>query len=158
MNDISLIKNIKRVIERKDIMFFYPEARYANVGTNSNLPESVGKLVKMLGVPVVTLNMKSNYLQSPIWNTTARKDVILRAEMTQIFTAEQVKNASVEQINNAVSEHLEYDEYRWQLEMKMPIKYPNRAKGLELVLYRCPEVYGGIFNALRWCCFELLLL
>ena len=58
VNDIALIKNIKRVMERKGILIYYPEARYANVGASSELPGSVGKLVKYLDVPVVTLNMR----------------------------------------------------------------------------------------------------
>lgn len=66
VDDLSLIKNIKKVLKRKGILVLYPEARYANVGTSSKLPLSVAKLVKMLKVPVVTLNMKGNYLQSPI--------------------------------------------------------------------------------------------
>ena len=60
VDDLSLVKNIKNVMERKGILVFYPEARYANVGTSSKLPVSVAKLVKMLKVPVVTLNMKGN--------------------------------------------------------------------------------------------------
>lgn len=138
VNDISLIKNIKRVIDRKGIMVYYPEARYANVGTSSKLPESVGKLAKMLNVPVVTINMKGNYLQSPIWNLSARKEARLEAEVTQIFSKEQLKNSSIEEINKKISEYLTYDEYKWQYEKKIKITYKKRAEGLELPLYKCP--------------------
>jgi hypothetical protein len=31
VNDIALIKNIKKVMERRGILVLYPEARYANV-------------------------------------------------------------------------------------------------------------------------------
>ena len=43
-------------MERRGILVLYPEARYANVGTSSALPKSVGKLAKYLDVPLVTLN------------------------------------------------------------------------------------------------------
>ena len=59
VNDIALVRNIKNVLNRGDIFVMYPEARYANVGTSSELPVSVGKLVKLMGVPLVTLNMQS---------------------------------------------------------------------------------------------------
>ena len=54
VNDIALVRNIKRCMERKGIVVIYPEARYANVGTSSELPASVGKLAKNLGVSVQT--------------------------------------------------------------------------------------------------------
>ncbi len=137
INDISLIKNIKRVLDRGDILVLYPEARYANVGTNSKLQMSVAKMVKKFGYPVVTLNMKGNYLQSPIWNLTKRKEARLTADMTYALTSEEVKNLSVEEIHSRLSELLEFDEYRYQRENRISIKYPKRAEGLELPLYQC---------------------
>ena len=139
VNDIALVKNIKRVIDRKGIMVYYPEARYANVGTSSKLPESVGKLAKMLKVPVVTLNMKGNYLQSPIWNTTIRKEARLEATITQIFTKEELSKASLDEVNTKIQEYLTYDEYKWQYETKQAITYEKRAEGIEYALYQCPS-------------------
>ena len=139
VNDIALIKNIKKVMQRKGILVMYPEARYANVGTSSKLPESVGKLAKYLDVPLVVLNMRGNYLQSPIWNLTMRKEVLLDATITQIYTREQLREATVEEVNAKLAEYLAYDEYAYQNEMKMAITYEKRAEGIELPLYQCPE-------------------
>lgn len=138
VNDLALIKNIQRVIKRNGILVLYPEARYANVGTNSKLPESVGKLAKMLKVPVVVINMRGNYLQSPIWNLTMRKEVKLEATITQVFTREELGKATISEINEKLQEFLTYDEYSWQYETKQAITYEKRAEGLELVLYQCP--------------------
>ncbi|MDR3304748.1 MAG: hypothetical protein LBS85_01770 [Clostridiales Family XIII bacterium] len=139
VDDLALIRNIKRVVERKGVLVLFPEARYANAGTSSRLLYTVGKLAKMLGVPVVVLNMHGNYLQSPIWNLKKRKGVRLEAEITQLFTKEELAAASLPQIMNAFREHLQYDEYAWQLQKDMRISFPNRAEGLELVLYKCPD-------------------
>ncbi len=138
VNDISLVKNIKRVIDKGRILVYYPEARYANVGTISKIPESVGKLAKMLKVPVVALNMKGNYLQSPIWNTAIRKEARLEAEITQIFTKEELAEASLDEVNAKIQKYLTYDEYKWQYETKQAITYKKRAEGIELALYKCP--------------------
>lgn len=139
VNDIALIKNIKKVMERRGILVLYPEARYANVGTSSALPKSVGKLAKYLDVPLVTLNMRGNYLQSPIWNLAKRKEVLLDATVTQIYTREELKKASVDEINAKIAEFLSYDEYEYQYRTKMAIAYPKRAEGIEMPLYRCPD-------------------
>lgn len=137
ISDINLVKNIQRVMKRKGILVLYPEARYANVGTSSELPTSTGKLVKLLGVPLVTINMKGNYLQSPIWNLKKRAGVKLDATLTQVLTAEEVKTKSVEEINALISQHLAYDEYKYQVDNNMKITYKDRAKGLEMPLYQC---------------------
>ncbi len=137
VDDMALIKNIKRVMERKGILVLYPEARYANVGTSSKLPISVAKMVKVLKVPVVTLNMKGNYLQSPIWNLTIRKEAKLLTDMTYALTKEEVVKLSVKEIYEKLSKLLAYDEYEWQREQKLKITYPKRAEGLHMPLYQC---------------------
>ena len=138
VNDLALVRNIKRVMDRKGILVLYPEARYANVGTHSVLPQSVGKLAKMLKVPVVVINMRGNYLQSPIWNLTVRKDAVLDATITQVFTREELAETSVPDIHAKLQEFLTYDEYAWQYETKQAITYAKRAEGIEQVLYMCP--------------------
>ncbi len=138
INDIALIQNIRRVLERKDILVLYPEARYANVGTSSTLQPSVAKLVKMLKVPVVVINMRGNYLQSPIWNLKKRREAKLDATITQVFTKEELAHTTVDEVYDKLSKALAYDEYAWQADSKMSITYKKRAEGLELPLYQCP--------------------
>ena len=137
VNDLALVKNIKKVMDRKGILVLYPEARYANVGTSSQLPQSVGKLTKALKVPIVVINMKGNYLQSPIWNLTIRKEARLEATITQVFTKEELAKATIQEVNAKLQEYLTYDDYAYQYETQQRITYAKRAKGLELALYQC---------------------
>ncbi|MBR1911261.1 MAG: hypothetical protein IJ828_02775 [Treponema sp.] len=138
ITDFALIRNIQQVIKRKGILVQYPEARYANVGTSSELSPAVGKLAKLLDVPLVILNMRGNYLQSPIWNLAKRKDVYLEATVTQVFTQEELRKASVHEVNKKIAQFMQYDEYKWQWDSRMAITYPKRAEGLEKPLYQCP--------------------
>jgi len=138
-NDVQLVRQIRHVITKhKDILALYPEARYSLIGTNAVLPESLGKMAKLLGVPVVVLNMHGNYLNSPCWNLTPRGNR-LEADMTRIFTAEELASSSVEQINKRINDAFAYDEYRWQKEQRIVIDHPKRAEGLHKVLYQCPH-------------------
>ncbi len=139
VNDIALVKNIKKVLDRKGIIVIYPEARYANVGTNTDIPISVSKMAKKFGVPVVGINMHGNYLQSPIWNTRKRKSAVLEAELVQLITEEEIKKSDIYKIHKKISDFLTYDEYKWQDEKKLAIKSDFRAEGLHKVLYRCPD-------------------
>lgn len=138
INDTNLVKNIQRVMKRKGILVLYPEARYANVGTSSELPASVGKLIKLLKVPVVVINMQGNYLQSPIWNLSKRKGVKLNTTITKVLTPDQIKEMSVDDINSVIADKMQYDEYKYQADNNIKITYKERAKGLHMPLYQCP--------------------
>lgn len=138
INDLALVKNIKKVIQHGGIMVVYPEARYANVGSSSIMPESVGKLAKSLSVPLVTINMKGNYLQSPIWNVKLRKEAKLEATVTQLLTAEELAQTPLDTVNSMIKESLHHDEYAWQYDTKLAMTNRDRAEGLECALYQCP--------------------
>ena len=137
--DLHLIKSINRVLKRGDVMAMYPEARYSPCGTLSYMPESLGKLIRMNKVPVVTVVHHGNYLHSPFWNFRKKRQVPMHATVTQILTAEQVKAMSVEEINDTVKAALAYDEYRYQKDNGILITEPFRAEGMHKVLYHCPH-------------------
>lgn len=138
-NDPLLFRHIKYSLENiKQICAIYPEARYSLCGTTAILPESLGKMVKVLKKPVVVLNMHGNYLTQPVWNLTMRK-VPLKADMTQIITEEETHTLSVDEMNERIQKAFVYDEYKWQKENHIKIDYKYRAKGLHQVLYQCPS-------------------
>ena len=137
--DMHLIKSIKRVLQRGDIMCMYPEARYSPCGTNSFIPDTVGMLIKRNKVPVVTVLHRGNHLHSPFWNFRKKRKVPLHTTLTQILTVEDIERMSVEEINAAVRAALTYDDYRYQKENGILITEPYRAEGLHKVLYQCPH-------------------
>ena len=136
--DLHMVKSIRHVLKRGDIMSMYPEARYSPCGTLSYLPESLGKLVKMNKVPVVAVVHHGNHLHSPFWNFRKKRKVPLYTTLTQVLTAEQVAAMSVDEINAALKEALWYDEYQYQKDNGIRITEPFRAEGLHKVLYQCP--------------------
>lgn len=136
--DILLIKHLIRVIKNKDIIVLFPEAIYSLCGTNSPLPDSLGKLAKLLKVDVVTLITKGNHINAPFWNTKD-KGIKTEATMTRIFTKEQIEELPLEEINKKINEMFEYDDYKWQRKNKVEVLDENRAKGLHKVLYKCPN-------------------
>lgn len=138
-NDTKLFKQIKYSLETlKNVVAIYPEARYSLVGTNAILPESLGKMCKVLKQPVVVLNMHGNYLSQPVWNLKERKNRIA-ADLTQIITQEEIGHLSVDAINERINKAFIYDEYAWQKKENIKITYKDRAKGLHRVLYQCPS-------------------
>ena len=138
-NDLHLIKSIRKVLKRGDILCMYPEARYSPVGTTAILPDSLGKLIKMNKVPVVVLLHHGNYLHTPFWNYRKPRKAPLYTTMTKILSTEDVERMTADEINTAVRDAMKYDEYEWQKKQGIIIDEPFRAEGLHKGLYQCPN-------------------
>lgn len=136
-NDISLVRQLKRVTDRGNIAVIYPEARYSLCGTTAILPESLGKLAKILKVPVVTLICHGHHVNSPFWNLPDHKVRGTEATMKCLFTPEQLASLNHKEIIDGICKEFEYDDFKWQKENNIHIKYKDRAKGLHKVLYKC---------------------
>lgn len=137
--DLHLIKSIRKVLERGDVLCMYPEARYSPAGTTSYIPESLGMLVKKSRVPVVAVLHRGNYLHSPFWDFRRKRKVPMHTTLTKILTPEQIDEMSVEEINACIREALTYNEYEYQKERGILITEPFRAEGLHKILYKCPH-------------------
>ena len=139
ITDIHLIKNMKYCVDKlKNPFVLFPEARYSLDGCTSYLPPSLGKMIRLLGVPVVVLMIHGNFVTCPQWNKINKKTFV-EAEAKQIITAEETKSLSVEEINQRIAENFQYDDFAWQKKNKIRIEHPERAKGLHSLLYKCPN-------------------
>ncbi len=138
VTDLHLVKNMKYCVDKlKNIFVLFPEARYSLDGCTSYLPDSLGKMVRLLGVPVVILKIHGNFVTCPQWNKKNKKTFV-EAEMKPIISAEETKSLSVEEINTRIAENFRYDDYAWQRDNKIVIDHPGRADGLHALLYKCP--------------------
>ena len=138
-NDLPLVHSIRHVIKKGDIVGLYPEARYSPCGTTCYIPDSLGKIVKICKVPVVTIMHRGNHLRAPAWNIRKKRKVPMHTTTTLLLTAEQVKELSVEEINAKIKQALTYDDYLYQKENGILITEPFRAEGLHKILYQCPH-------------------
>lgn len=139
ITDLNLIKNIRYCIQKlKNPFVLFPEARYSLDGCTSHIPESTGKLARMLRVPVLVLRIHGNFVTCPQWNKIDKKTHI-EAELIQIITKEETKTLTVEEMNERIKKYFEYDDFKWQLENKIVIDHPKRAEGLHCLLYKCPN-------------------
>lgn len=137
--NIGLIRHLKTVAKNGDIAVIYPEARYSLCGTTAVLPESLGKLCKSMGIPVVTLICHGHHVNSPFWNLHDRGVKPTEAEMKLLYSKDDLENLSVEEINKGLVDAFQYDDFAWQKERGIRITYEGHAEGLHKVLYQCPH-------------------
>ena len=117
----------------------YPEASYSFDGTATPLPDSLGKCLKLLGVPVVMIRTEGAFLREPLYNCLQHRKVKLSATMEYLLSAEDIKSKSVEELNEILAKNFEFDHFKTQQEKGILVTEPYRADGLHRVLYKCPH-------------------
>lgn len=125
--------------ELKSSVLMYPEAGYSIDGTATVLPDSLGKCIKMLGVPVVMITAYGAYAYQPLYNYLKLRKNPVWADMEYVLSPEQIQAMSVDEINQMVEKCFSFDNFRWQKENNIVIDEPFRADGLNKVLYKCPN-------------------
>ena len=139
VTDMSLIRDIKYMLrDKKSSVLMYPEAGYSFDGTATTMPAQLGGLVKMLGVPVVTVITYGAYAQQPLYNDLHIRRVRAEAEVKTLFTREQVQTLSADELSAGLVQAFSFDQFAWQYENGVKITEKNRADGLHRLLYKCP--------------------
>lgn len=140
VSDISLIRDIKYMLkENKTSVLMYPEAGYSFDGRTTTLPTGLGRLMKRLDVPVVTVITEGAFHRDPLYNMLQIRDVKVSAHVKCLATAEEVKEKSVEELDALLDEAFSFDNFAWQRDNKISIDVPFRADGLHRILYKCPH-------------------
>lgn len=138
--DSRLVRDmIYAVKTHKSSILMYPEASYSFDGTATTLPESLGKCVKMLGIPVVMITTYGAFARDPLYNNLQRRKVKVSADMEYLLSPEDIGERSVEEINRIIFRKFEIDNFRWQRENNVAITEDFRADHLNRVLYKCPH-------------------
>ena len=139
ISDTRLVKDMVYAVRSlKSSILMYPEASYSFDGTATPLPESIGKLLKLLNVPVVMIKTSGAFLRDPLYNSLQLRQVDVSASMTYLLSPEEIRKKSVDELNAVLKEQFTFDNFRWQQENQIRIDEPFRADGLHRVLYRCP--------------------
>lgn len=137
--DATLVKDMKHTVDKlKSSILMYPEASYSFDGTETPLPESLGKFLKFLKVPVVMIKTEGAFLRDPLYNLLQKRQVKVSADMTYLLSPADIKEKSVEELNEILKEAFTYDHFRTQFEHGVKVTEPFRADGLERALYHCP--------------------
>ena len=140
VTDVSLIKDMEYLLKKKKCsILMYPEASYSFDGTATPLPRKMGVLLKKLGVPVVTVITQGAFARDPLYNCLQKRKVKVRADVTCLATAQEVKSMTVAQLDDLLEKAFSFDNFRWQQENSVKIDEPFRADGLNRILYRCPH-------------------
>lgn len=137
--DLNLIRDMSYALKTlKSSILMYPEASYSFDGTATPLPESIGKCIKMLGVPVVMIKTNGAFLRDPLYNMLQKRKVKVSADIEYLLSPEDIKQKSASQIMEILKDRFSFDNFRYQQQHKIEVTEDFRADGLDRVLYKCP--------------------
>jgi len=136
--DIRAIKCIKTVLKRKGAILLFPEGRCSTDGVYAGIHKSTGKLVKNLGVPVMSCHVEGGYICMPFWRKGLRPGRV-RLTLASLFTAEDTKTLSVDEINGAIDARLAGCDTCPPLKPFGTFRTRRLTEGLHTILYWCPD-------------------
>ena len=138
--DSRLVRDMIYAVKTlRSSVLMYPEASYSFDGTATPLPESIGKCVKMLGVPVVMITTYGAFSRDPLYNNLRLRKVKVSADMEYLLSVEEIEKMTADEINAVIFEKFSFDNFRWQQKNKVKIDEKFRADDLNRVLYKCPN-------------------
>ena len=140
VSDPTLVRDIIYAIKKlKSSVVIFPEAGYSFDGTATVIPDTIAKLVKMLGVPVVSIHTDGAFSRDPLYNNLQKRRVEVSATERLLISPSDIERMSAEEINEALKREFTFDAFAWQQEHRIKIDEPTRADGLNRVLYKCPH-------------------
>lgn len=140
VTDMALVRDMLYAVkDLKSSVLLFPEASYSFDGTATPLPDSLGKCLKILGVPVVMIRTYGAFARDPLYNNLKLRKVDVSADMEYLLSPEEIQEKSAGELNEAIQERFGFDKFRWQQENGIRIAEDFRADCLNRVLYKCPH-------------------
>ncbi len=138
VTDFMLVKNMKYALETlKSSVLMYPEASYSFDGTATPLPDTLGKCLKLLKVPVVMIRTYGAFAHDPLYNNLQKRKVDVSAEVKYLLSPEEIDRKTVDELNEVLKNEFTFDNWKWQQVNNVHITEPFRADCLNRVLYKC---------------------
>ena len=135
---ISEMRAMKSVLENNMPLVLYPAGLMTENGIGTPIPLATGKTLKWFGKDVYVAKSFGVYFSHPKWAKKWRKGKV-SLDVYKLFDKDELLNLSEEELQKTIEEHLSFDEYAIQKEKKIAFHGGDSVKGLENVLYKCPN-------------------
>ena len=82
----QVVKECIRLVKKKNSsILMYPEAGYSFDGTATTMASTIGKFVKMLNVPLVTIITHGAFLRQPLYNNLRKRKIKVTADVEYVL-------------------------------------------------------------------------
>jgi len=140
VTELDLVKDMLYTVNTlKESVVMFPEAGYSFDGTHTTLPESLGKCVKLMKVPVVMVHTYGAFSRVPLYNGLQIRKVKLSADVEYVLSPKDIREKSADELQKIIEKKFAYDHFKWQQDNQICISESFRADHLNRVLYQCPH-------------------
>lgn len=136
--DTASVRSMRSVIMRGGSVLIFPEGEVNGYGINDIFPVGIGRLCRMLGVPVYILKISGSFLSSPKWAVSGRRGRV-EAVLEPLFARNDLEALSDRELNERIASAIAHDESVWQLSDGIQFRGKNLAENIHSVLYLCPN-------------------
>lgn len=139
VTDMNLVRDMMHSVKKlRSSVVMFPEAGYTFDGRCVPLPDTLGKMVKMMDVPLCMIKTYGAFARDPLYNNLQKRKVKVSADVKYLLSAEEIREMSPEEIQEIILKEFDFDNFDWQKENKIKISEPFRADYLNRILYKCP--------------------
>lgn len=138
-SDIQTIKDILRTFQdKKRGVMLFPEGNASYFGKETPTDyQSTAKLLKKVGKDVIMGEINGGFFAQPRWGRYV-KGGAYHIHFYRLFSEDDLKAMDVKAISDRLTEVIQFNDYAWNRQMKIPYKSKTKAIGLEHYLYACP--------------------
>ena len=141
-SDPASMINTMRILKEGSCVLIFPEASRTYDGKFGEVPESMGRFIKKMKVPVIIYNLVGCYSADPRWGGAPRRGKC-EGVVKRMISVEELAGMSEEEVTQALKDGLYMDEsttvHRYRSE--------KGAEYLDRLLYVCPKC--GKFSCLH---------
>lgn len=138
MRDTQVIRTLLEYIKNGEAVALFPEATRTWTGNTLHIDDSIGKLIKLLNVPVITVKMQGMFLFNPRWAYSTRNAAV-NIVYKLMADKEKLSRLSSQEITVLLKADLEHSESEYQKNAQVKIRSNKRAEYLNHVLFYCPN-------------------
>ncbi|MBP5312667.1 MAG: 1-acyl-sn-glycerol-3-phosphate acyltransferase [Clostridia bacterium] len=138
-NDMLGLRGMNSIIRQGGCVAFSPEGMSSIYGTNQPVVPGTARFIKHYRIPVYFLMLKGSYLTSTKVCLDERYGRV-EAELSLLFTPEQLDEMTDEEINDKINEVCHFDDYEWTRKERIKWKHKTgMCTRLSDICYRCPR-------------------
>ena len=115
VTDSRLVRDMMHALHKQNSsVLMFPEAGYSLDGTATLLPNTLGKCLKLLRVPVVMIRTYGAFARDPLYNGLQKRKTRVTADMTYLLSPKEIGEKSVDELNAILRDRFSFDNFRWQ--------------------------------------------
>ncbi len=134
--DSMAVRKLVKSVKSGDSIGFFPEGDGSWDGETDKISENLIKLVRLLNVPVVTVNAAGAYLTKSRWASNVRRGrITLRF---RVIDLNKIKRLDDHALCSMIRDHLYNNDIKNSEVQKTVFRGNNLAEGIQYLVWKCP--------------------